>query len=150
MALPRQNYQKFLMWERCSGKLNYLKSIAINYCTIQSLLLNIKERMKIESNNFWLIVLCVSVLYLFAKLLYICHLGTHCILLQRLKCPLNLSSELKKSNTKVFRSKNFGLLGIKFIYDWPDSPSWYISTRRIGSAMNKYTVGVYTPTPDLT
>ena len=137
------------MWGRCNAKLNYLKSIAIN-CIIQSLLLNIKEWMKIESNNFWLIVLCVSVLYPFAELLYICHLGTRCIFLRRLKCPLNLSSELKKLNTKVFPSENFGLLEINSVHCRPDSPSWYVSTRRIGSAMNRHTVGVYTPTPDLT
>ena len=51
-------------------------------------------------------------------------------LLRRLKCFLNLSSEqqkvssdfLEKSNTKVL---NFGLLGIKSVHSWPDSPSWY-------------------------
>ena len=58
--------------------------------------------------------------------------GTRCIL-QRLKCPLNLSSEQrkiypnfkKKSNTKVIWSKNFGLLGIKSLHGRPNSPSWY-------------------------
>ena len=52
------------------------------------------------------------------------------ILLRRLRCPLNLSSEqrkvsselLEKSNTKVFWSENFGLLGIKSVYGRPDSP----------------------------
>ena len=52
------------------------------------------------------------------------------ILLRRLRCPLNLSSEqrkvsselLEKSNTKVFWSENFGLLGIKSVHGRPDSP----------------------------
>lgn len=58
-------------------------------------------------------------------------LGTRCILLRKLKCPLVylLSNEKflphvkKKSNTKVISSKNFGLLGIKSAHGRPNSPS---------------------------
>ena len=42
MALPRQNYQKFLLLGRCNAKLNYLKLIAINH-TIWPLLLIINK-----------------------------------------------------------------------------------------------------------
>ena len=31
----------------------------------------------------------------------------------------------KKSNMKVFWSEYFGLLGVKSVHGWPDSPSWY-------------------------
>ena len=84
--------------------------------------------MKLESINFWFLVLCVSVHihlpnYRFGNMLYS-------------PPKIKVSSKFifwttnsfsgslrKKSRTKVF--VNFGLLGIKSVHGQPDSPSWY-------------------------
>ena len=84
--------------------------------------------MKLESVNFWFIVLRISVS---RSVCQIMDLGTPCFhLLGTLKCSLSLSSEQRKVssdflNTKVFWSENFGLLSNKSVHGRPDSPSWY-------------------------
>ena len=122
-ALPRQNYQKFVLYGRCNTKLNYLRLIAINNCTVQSLLLN---------KNKWNLKVSISVLLFFSLPNY----GFGNMLSSPfyiLKCYLNLSSEqrkvssdfLEKIKYESFWSKHFSLLGIKSVYGWLNSPSWY-------------------------
>ena len=77
--------------------------------------------MKLESIDFWLIVLYVSVFLSFWLSNY--GFGNMLYSLPRLKCPLNSSSELKKNQIrKFFCSENFVLLDIKSVHGQPDSP----------------------------
>ena len=120
MALPRQNYQKYLLWGRCYAKLNYLTLIAINR-TIQSLLLNINE---------WNLKVIISdwLFFVFQFYIHLPNYGFGNTLYSPSK--IKVSSKFifwanKNQIRKISGPKILVCLGIKSIHGRPDSLSWY-------------------------
>ena len=93
-----------------NAKLSYLKFIAINR-TIQPLLFNInKWNLKVLISDF------CSLCFSFISICSIMVLGICCILLQRLKCPLSLSSEEQKVSLELYEKNKYKCFSVRIFF----------------------------------